>query len=478
VNRNFYPLLWIFSLFLFACGQKKEILEKDPLSFSIEQIKDLNTGIYPVRYELHFKNESDSGEDISYRWRFGDGGAADGYNTNHAYLESGNYTVWLTKYKAGLAIDSNYIAIKVDAIPIIIRQNDLFYSHPVAIGAFENKVYLAGIHPFPYKENVGYREESYLTQYDSLWREQWTKTFPEEIGEITNMSITANGDVLLTVIKSREKSRLYRIDGNGNVKWTWTTPSDIMSIYCATEDKQGNIVIMCTKPVSPSWANITIQLDASGKENWTYDWGTNDMNFCYKLVTLADGYIMTGSSFCVEPCLHIARLSLDGKNVWNANVPKGKSNDIGNRLGVYTVLDQSNQLQVFCGAAYTYHTFDLNGKHLGSRDLSVKMAPRDVLVNKTGSVLVAGDQLIDGTSKATLLELKPNNTTGWVYNSFTSIINLDLAQYPRYTRSTSVVALTDKNVALFAGHFSWYRSSSGEYYATFVCLVDANGKLF
>ena len=479
MNRNFYPLLCIVSLFVFACGQKKEIIQKDPLPFSIEQIKDLNTGIYPVRYELHFKNESDSGENISYRWRFGDGGTADGYNSNHAYMETGTYTVWLTKYKDGRAIDSGSNTIKVDAIPVIIRQNDFFYSHPVAIGAFDNKVYLAGIHP--YKNNASrYQEENYLTQYDSLWREQWTKTFPSELGEIKGMSVTANGDVLLTVIKEREKSRLYRIDGNGNIKWTWTSPTDNMPIYASAEDKQGNIVMVVTKSATSGWRNVTIQLDASGNEIWTYDWPDNDLGWCYKLATLNDGYVFAGFGGCAEGCIHIAKLTLDGKIAWNNVVPLGKKSEIGADLGVYTVLDQSNQLQVFSSPYYTYHTFDVNGKHLGSRELGVNMAPHDVIVNKTGSVLVFGDQLSYGSPHATLLELKPNGNTGWIYNSFTSIDTWNLAEYPRNTRSKSI-ALTDKNVALIAGHFSWLSpnyGSSATYYATFVCQLDADGKLF
>jgi len=479
VKPNFYPLLLMFSLCLFACGQKKEIIQKDPLPFSIEPIKKLNTGIYPVHYELHFINGSDSNENISFRWRFGDGGTAEGYNTSHAYTEAGNYTVWLTKYKGARAIDSGSNTIKVDAIPVIIRQNDLFYSHPIAIGSFENKVYLAGVSNFPAGGN---RYEGYLTQYDSLWREQWTKTFPQELGDIKNMIVTANGDALVAVVKDQEKSRLYRIDGNGNVKWTYTTPIDNMWIYSPTEDKQGNIVMMGTQPNTNThaWDNITIQLDAMGKEKWRYVWPGNEMWECYKVVTLSDGYILSGFGGCAEGCLHIAKLTLDGKNVWNATVPRGKKSESGLAEGVYTVLDQSNQLQVFCGLSYTYHTFDLDGKHLASRDLAINIAPRDVVVNKTGSVLVLGDQLLYGSSEATLLELKPNGSNGWMYNSYTSIDNLNVAEYPRYTRSKSI-ALTDKNVALIAGHCSWADPdypSSAEYYGTFVCQLDANGKLF
>ena len=477
MNRNFYPLLWIFSLFLFACGEK-HIIEKAPLKFSIEQVKDLNTGIYPVRYELHFKNESDSGQNINYYWRFGDGATADGYNVKHGYLQPGNYTVWQIKYVGPEVVDSFSLTIKVDAIPVIIRQTDIFYSHPIGIGAFGNKVYLAGIHPNTYNGNR-YKEEGYLTQYDSLWREQWTKTFPSEAGEIKNMSVTANGDVLVTVIKEREKASLYRIDGNGNVKWTWISPVGSM-IYAATEDKQGKIVLIATKPAAVGWTNVTMQLDASGNKIWTYDWPDNDLGWCYKLATLNDGYVFAGFGGCAEGCIHIAKLTSDGKNVWNATVPRGKKSESGLAEGVYTVLDHSNQLQVFCGPAYTYHTFDLDGKHLGSHDLSINMAPRDVLVNKTGSVLVLGDQLLYGSSEATLLELKPNGSTGWIYNSLTSIDNLNLAEYPRYTRSKSI-ALTDKNVALMTGHFSWASpkyGSSAEYYGTFVSQVGADGKLF
>ena len=469
----------MFSLFLFACGQKKETIQKEPLPFSIEPIKKLNTGTYPVHYELHFINGSDSGGNISYRWRFGDGGTADSYNTTHAYKESGNYTVWLTKYKGNWAIDSGSTTIRVDAIPVIIRQNDMFYSHPISIGSFGNKVYLAGVSNFPAGGN---RYEGYLTQYDSLWREQWTKTFPQELGDIKNMIVTANGDILVAVVKEQEESRLYRIDGNGNVKWTYTTPIDNMWLYSPTEDKQGNIVMMATQPNTNtgSWDNLTIQLDAMGKERWRYVWPGNEMWECYKIVTLSDGYVLSGFSACTEGCLRVARLTLDGKIVWSNTVPRGKKSESGLAEGVYTVLDQSNQLWVFSGPAYTYHTFDLNGNHLASRDLSINMAPRDVLVNKTGSVLVYGDQLTYGSSKATVLELKLNGNTGWMYNSSTSIDTWNLAEYSRYTRSKSM-ALTDKNVALVTGHFSWADPDYpgiGEYYGTFVSQLDANGKLF
>jgi PKD repeat protein len=471
----------IFSLFLFACG-KKDLPqpEKDPLVFSIEQIKDLNTGIYPVRYELHFKNESDSGEDISYRWRFGDGGMADGYNTNHAYIESGNYTVCLTKYKAGRAVDSGSNTIKVDAIPVIIRQSDYFYSPPIAIGTFGNKVYLAGIHSYN-DNNNRFKQENYLIQYDSVWREQWTKIFPSELGEVKSMSVTANGDVLLTLIKDQQKARLYRIDGNGNVKWTWTSPIDNMWIYTSTEDKQGNIVMVVSKVDATGYTRTTIQLDATGKEIWTYDWPLNDMGSCYKVAILNDGYVFAGYGGCAEGCIHIAKLTLGGKIAWNNVVPRGKSSDVGTSEGIYTVLDNSNQLQVFSGPYYTYHTFDLNGNHLGSRELSVKMGIRDVIANKTGSVLVLGDQLLYSSTNATLLELKPNGSTGFIYNSFSSIDTWKLAEYPLYTRSKSI-ALTDKNVALITGQFSWsnprYPGIAEGSFATFICQVDANGKLF
>ncbi|WP_207514582.1 PKD domain-containing protein [Longitalea luteola] len=467
----------MFSLIFSSC-RKNDVLKKEPPQFTIEQIKHVEYTLFPVRYTLHFINTSDSSAEISYRWHFGDGNTAEGYNAYHAYLKPGNYTVWLTKYKGNRAVDSASRDLKVDAIPILIKHSGEGGTFPGGIARYGDKIYLASWKSVSNSNFVPV--EGVLTQYDTLWRAQWTRTFPREEGEIKQMNITANGDVLLSFVAFEGKSKLYRIDGKGNTKWSWKNTHENLWVNTATEDNQGNIIIM---GYGMLWKGITIQLNATGNENWKYFWPDAVMSNCAKPVILGDGYVFSGSKngSCKPRCdsVQVAKLSLDGRMVWSSTFPFANYSDYTYYSDVFTVLDQSNHLQVFYSQSYSYYTFDLNGKYLGNHAFEVGFIPRDVLVNKKGSLLVLGTTTRD-YERARLLEFKADGGTGWVYNIFKTIVDLKLVEYPDDIRPTSMY-LTSDNVAMMTGRFKWNDPvfpSVAHYAGIFVCQVDADGKLY
>jgi hypothetical protein len=266
------------------------------------------------------------------------------------------------------------------------------------------------------------------------------------------MSVTTNGDLLIPQIKVVNNvwtSKLSRMDANGNVKWSWNT-SDSVSINVAMEDKNGNIIMMGRKlypdPLQTAYSNgIAIKLDASGKETWRYAFpGQHTLENTSKIVSLSDGYIIAGNKNgpCTLTCdsASIAKLSLDGKLLWNTIIPWTAGSTTA--WDVFAVLDQSNNVQVVSSRSTSYYTFDLNGKLLGWRLFPRSIMPSDALINKNGLLLILGDLLESNTRQTRLIGFDVNSGSSWTHDVYKTITDQGYVQNPRETWGMSM-ALTN-----------------------------------
>lgn len=484
MKKIIFPCLFVFSLILFACKKNGNETAKEPVQFTIAPAStDAEYNIYLPGLAVNFTNSAKNSDDLSYQWRFGDGATATDFNASHIYSGPGTYTVWLTQYRGGVAVDSASNTVQVLGTPKVIKRSSQYNSHPTWIACYGDKIYVAGWQAGV--DNFYNINERFITQYDTLWREQWTKTFSPNDGAFQRVSITSNGDLLIPVMKSTGNAKLIRMDAGGNIKWTWNSSTTDVSINIATEDKNGNIFMLGSKtypdPFYTAYRNgYAIQLDASGKENWTYAWpGMYTMDYCARPVAVSDGYIIAGSKNggCTPGCdsAHVAKISFDGKPLWNTVVPWAEGSGIA--VNVFAVIDQLNRLQVVSARSRSYCTFDLNGKYLGSHAYGMNIDPVDVQVNKSGSLLVLGDDW--GLNRGThLLEFKADGSKGWTHNIYKTIGYFNFTTSMKDTWGISMT-ITNDNKALMTGRLVYYRpgSSVPDGVSIFVTHANANGKL-
>jgi PKD repeat protein len=486
MKRIIYSCVCIVSLTFAACKKNGSDPAKDPLTFRVEPSgTDSDYNIYISGSLVQFTNLSETSDEVNYQWRFGDGETATGYSSSHMYAGPGTYTVWLIQYRGSNAIDSSSSTVQVLATPKAIKRSQQYNSHPAWIACYGDKIYLAGWQAGV--DNFYNRKEWFVTQYDTLWGERWTKTFSPDDGFIGRINITANGDLLMPVSKNigdKRYAKLIRMDAAGNIKWTWNSAADDVLISLAAEDRQGNIIMTGSKrypdPFYTAYVNgIAIQLDAAGNQKWTYAWpGMNTMDNCSRLVALNDGYIITGnkSGGCTLTCdsAHIAKLSTDGKIVWNTVIPWTAGSTTG--WDVFTVLDQANKLRVVSSRSASHYIFDLNGKFLSSHAYAIAIDPVDVQINKSGSMLVLGDRWATNR-ESYLVEVKADGSNGWTHNVYKTMGYFNLAPTLRDTWSMSM-AISSDNKALMTGRLVYYPAGSSiEGVTMFVTHANANGKL-
>jgi len=125
----------------------------------------------------------------------------------------------------------------------------------------------------------------------------------------------------------------------------------------------------------------------------------------------------------------------------------------------------------------SYYTFDLNGKYLGSHAYGMTIDPVDVQLNKSGSLLVLGDDW--ATNRGThLLEFKADGSKGWTHNIYKTMGYFKFTTTMRETWGISLAIIND-NKALMTGRLVYYRpgSSVADGVSIFVTHANANGKL-
>src|SRR5215203_4025416 len=120
---------------------------------------------------FYFRNCSDSGVNITYRWDFGDGARATDKNPRHKYARRGNYSITLIVSNDNRAYDS------VSQISLVISGQqhisfgDGINASPIAIEeTAANEFVLLG--------STGYGTNYQLFQLDSLLKQKSMKTFP------------------------------------------------------------------------------------------------------------------------------------------------------------------------------------------------------------------------------------------------------------------------------------------------------------
>lgn len=481
MQRIIYSCLFIIAFSFVACKKTgNDAPPKAPTQFKIEpNAINANAGVYFPGNTVNFKNTSDSGADVSYSWRFGDGETATGYNASHAYSLPGKYIVSLTEFRGDVAVDSSSSTVQIVALPKLIKRSEAYMTHPYWIAAYGDKIYLAGWQSGI--DNFYNTKDRFLTQYDTLWREQWTKTITLSEGGFKKMSLAINGDVLIPMV-----NKLQRIDANGDVKTIWTTTATDLAIGLATEDKNGNIIMLGSKtypdPLLTAYVNgVAILLDASGNEKWTYAWpGQGTMQYCSQLVTLNDGYIIAGNKNgpCTLTCdsIHVTRLSLDGKIVWSTIIPW--NNGSSTAWDVFTLLDQSNRIQVVSSRSSSYYSFDLDGKFLGSHAYGMNIDVYAAVINKYNSLLVLGDIWSD-PRQTRLLEMKADGSRGWVFDVSKSMNDWNFVQYPYDTWGLSMT-LNKDNVAIMAGRYRYYvgNGTNDRTAGIFITRANAEGQLY
>jgi PKD repeat protein len=319
--------------FLFACKKTETITLQQPTAcFAVQIIDPFDN--YPslstsslIDSACSFRNCSDSGATISYKWSFGDGTTSTEKNPKHTYSRRGTYSVTLTVSNDDKVFDTLTQTLSVILGQQHISFGDGFNVAPVDIEETSNNEFVLLF-------NSGYGTNFYLVQMDSLLKQKSMKTFPSNY-RLTSMQSTNDGNYIFTgsTQSINKGNELIKMTADGGLLWTKTLSGDD-GYTSATHTSDGGYAIVGTRPVAGPYGNtiyntIVIKTDNGGNVQWEKLLDQEGMIASKDAVIEPDGIVVPGVKRNVnggcQDCdsLLIVKLNNSGSIVWKNTVMWG-----------------------------------------------------------------------------------------------------------------------------------------------------------
>lgn len=273
---------------------------------------------------FYFRNCSDSGTNITYRWNFGDGTSSTEKNPRHKYARRGAYSVSLIVANADKAFDTARQTLTAVLGQQHITFGDGVNLNPIAIEeTATNEFVLLGSKDY----SAGY----YLFQLDSQLQQKSMKAFPASY-RLTSMQATADGYYIFTgSTQSGSKSNeIMKVAADGTQQWFKILSNDDTYSYAAPAT-DGGYVVVGARPVRLASGNIVnntvvIKTDKSGIAQWQKTLDQEGMMQSRDAVVEQDGIVVAGvkqraAGACLDcDSLLILKLDNTGKVVWSNTV--------------------------------------------------------------------------------------------------------------------------------------------------------------
>jgi hypothetical protein len=274
---------------------------------------------------FYFRNSSDSGDKITYRWDFGDGSSSTYKNPKHSYAKRGSYTVTLIVSNENRAFDTSKQNVSVILGQAYVSLSDAINLTPVAVEeAATNEFVMIGAN----------YTTTYLFQLDSLLKQKSMKTFPSTY-RFVSMKSTNDGNYILTgSTQAIDRSdELIKMTANGTLLWNKVLFADDIYSYVAPAPDGGYVVVgsrLYPATYGLTYHTVVIKTDNSGNVQWQKELGAEGMRFTKNGVVENDGIVIAGikrSTTCWEcDSIFVVKLNNSGIIVWKSTVMGGMNN--------------------------------------------------------------------------------------------------------------------------------------------------------
>ena len=273
---------------------------------------------------FYFRNCSDSGANITYRWDFGDGTTSTEKNPQHSYPRRGTYSVTLTVSNNNMVFDTAQ-----QTVSVILGQQHISFGTGVNAAPIALEETADG--EFVLLSSSGYGANYQLIQLDSLLQQKNMKTFPVNY-RLASMESTADNNYIFTgSTQSADKSNeLIKMKADGTQLWNKIlSPGDSYTYAAQTPD--GGFAVVGIRPVPAPFGNtnyitIIIKTDNNGNQQWQKLLDNDGMIQSWDAVIEQDGIVVAGvKRNTTAPCqdcdsLLIVKLSNAGNISWKNTV--------------------------------------------------------------------------------------------------------------------------------------------------------------
>ena len=334
--KNIFPIqklvffVALLTTLITACKKTETITIQEPTAcymmlvpepYSNFQLQGSSTYIDS---NFYFRNCSDSGANITYRWDFGDGATSTDKNPRHSYSRRGNYSVTLIVSNDNLAYDTLQQAVSVISGQQHISFGDGVNMSPIAIEeTITNDFVLLG--------STGYGTSFNLFQLDSLLKQKSMKTFPANY-RLTSMQSTTDGNYIFTGSTQaiNKANELIKMKADGTQLWSKILSTDDYYGYAAPTPDGGYSVIG-SRPFLGTFGNtinytVVIKTDNNGNQQWQKLLDQERMIQTRDAVIEDDGIVVAGvkrdvTSNCSDcDSLLIVKLNNAGNIIWQNTV--------------------------------------------------------------------------------------------------------------------------------------------------------------
>lgn len=327
--RKFF-LLFLFVAAVAACKKTETITVEEPVACFSTLIIDpfdsyQRTGnVASLDSTFYFRNCSDSGVDISYRWNFGDGVTSNERNPKHSYPKRGSYKVTLVVSNRDIAFDTIRQTVSVQLGQQDISINVGQYLAPVAIEeTASNEFTLLAV--------SDYGSLFHLYKLDSLLKQISVKNFPSTY-QLSSMKSTPDGNYVFTgsIQDATKMNELIKMTPDGNVLWSKAISPLDRYIY-ASPMPDGGYAVVGARTVAGPYGNminygVVIKTDNNGNSVWQKVLDQESMINVGNAVVEQDGIVLAGVKKANGgPCwecdsLLIVKLNNAGNIVWKNTV--------------------------------------------------------------------------------------------------------------------------------------------------------------
>jgi PKD repeat protein len=334
ISRVYWPVL---SLALFVgtfLGCTKETVEvkvQQPLARFSVLIYELYSPSYLTQAttnyidsNFHFRNDSDSGTNISYRWNFGDGTSSTEKNPKHSYNRRGTYPVTLIVSNANKAFDTLQ-----QNVSVILGQKNVSLSG-------DNSLSPVYIHETASNEFVLFATTGanyYLFQLDSLLRQKNMKMFPSTT-RFNFIQATEDGNYLLlgSTQGTTSNNELIKMQPDGTILWNKVIPGNAGYNYIQPAQDGGYIAVgakLVATPQITDYFTTVVKTDNNGNIQWEKVLDQEGIRYTNNAFVEADGIVVAGirRSNCSDcDSVAIIKLNNNGNITWKTFVLGGMDN--------------------------------------------------------------------------------------------------------------------------------------------------------
>ncbi|MEO3403249.1 PKD domain-containing protein [Mucilaginibacter sp. CAU 1740] len=327
---------------------------------------------------FYFKNLSESGADITYRWDFGDGSKSTDKNPAHAYAQPGKYTVKLITTLSDKASDTSSVELTTIIAERIIKltvAGKTGTTSAIQIKDLRDGGYL--LLGTVNSINGAYdKATTFLMKLDKGLKQTALKMLDANI-KLSSMSTCSDGNYIFlgSTLGKTTSNELIKMSADGALLWSKVISDD--SFTDAQQTGDNGFILTGVHNIPDQYGNLiphslVIKTDATGGIQWKKSF-ENELVTSGAANTLAqsDGYVVAANKrrdpllpgyceYCDSVC--IAKLDMQGKLKWHTTVGWGLNNETGSQVFVTAL--KNNTYAIVSRSATGLYIFSNTGTFL------------------------------------------------------------------------------------------------------------------